>query len=655
MIIHFSFIRVIPVLASGLLLAGGKGSDPLSSIDVLRQRASFISNFFPYGRAIRITVNDTLASVDSTFIFEPKLLALVYRDTIQTVNWQLIQQPPGSNALLTPGPGFQATLDPDLAGTYTVELEALVSGGNLTAIRSVEAVDNHPPLASLSITPSQFIFGNSALADASGSTDPDGDDLSFSWDFPEWISVTPGDTSILEFTPLHSGSASIEVMVSDSFYVRQAADSFSVISRENGLGLYNSTGTFSEVLDMKYQNGFLYLIKEIQDFWVLDANDLTLLNIDFIAGETFEIEGNLLAANFPVFNEVNIYELISNTQLFQQSTIAINVLSYNNKPADIYLRFPFLFIPSDVPRELQVYDISNLSSPVQVASYPLPPLTRDVAFSGDFAVIYSPLPSLGLITIDISDPAGITALDTLNLLPPANRNIEFSGNKIFALNGYTEADEVQVIDATDPANLQLAGSFAVEPVIAGTTDKPILEITAEEDFLFVGTMDGVKIYDVSDLQAPFERVNYHHGFSAHALAWNNPYLYAGFEVQEFLPANLLALKYDSTFVMAIEDEELPPELPQTVQLYQNYPNPFNPVTTIRYSLPRAEFVTLTVYDILGREIATLVNDRQSAGTYSVYFDARQLASGIYFYRITAGPPDRRAGNFTKTRKMVLMR
>jgi hypothetical protein len=95
------------------------------------------------------------------------------------------------------------------------------------------------------------------------------------------------------------------------------------------------------------------------------------------------------------------------------------------------------------------------------------------------------------------------------------------------------------------------------------------------------------------------------------------------------------------------------ELPQTYSLHQNYPNPFNPATTIRYDLPKSELVTLKVYDILGREVATLVNDKQVAGEKSLVWDGRDdtgkaVSSGIYIYRL-------RAGAYVKSRKMVLIR
>jgi len=89
-------------------------------------------------------------------------------------------------------------------------------------------------------------------------------------------------------------------------------------------------------------------------------------------------------------------------------------------------------------------------------------------------------------------------------------------------------------------------------------------------------------------------------------------------------------------------------LPQDFSLNQNYPNPFNPSTKIEYSIPEASFVQLKVYDILGNEVATLVNEEQSAGTYRADFKADNLASGFYVAQLIAG-------DFSKTIKMTLMK
>ena len=97
-------------------------------------------------------------------------------------------------------------------------------------------------------------------------------------------------------------------------------------------------------------------------------------------------------------------------------------------------------------------------------------------------------------------------------------------------------------------------------------------------------------------------------------------------------------------------------LPTEFRLEQNYPNPFNPTTTIKYSIPsviasgakQSLGVTLKVYDILGNEVATLVNEQKGAGNYKANFNASNLVSGIYFYKI-------QAGSFNQVRKMILVK
>lgn len=90
------------------------------------------------------------------------------------------------------------------------------------------------------------------------------------------------------------------------------------------------------------------------------------------------------------------------------------------------------------------------------------------------------------------------------------------------------------------------------------------------------------------------------------------------------------------------------ETPMKYELYQNYPNPFNPTTSIKYQVASIKFIKLAVYDILGKEVATLVNEKQSQGTYEVQFDGSKLTSGIYFYKL-------QAGDFSEVKKMILLK
>ncbi|GEM_PF-1849271 len=99
---------------------------------------------------------------------------------------------------------------------------------------------------------------------------------------------------------------------------------------------------------------------------------------------------------------------------------------------------------------------------------------------------------------------------------------------------------------------------------------------------------------------------------------------------------------------AVSTENITSGIPQSVKLNQNYPNPFNPNTTIQFSLPESSHATLEVYNMLGQRVATLVNETLTAGTHTANFDASDLSSGVYLYRL-------QAGNEVQTRKLTLVK
>ena len=90
------------------------------------------------------------------------------------------------------------------------------------------------------------------------------------------------------------------------------------------------------------------------------------------------------------------------------------------------------------------------------------------------------------------------------------------------------------------------------------------------------------------------------------------------------------------------------EAPNQFIVYQNYPNPFNPTTTITYSLTKDSFVTLKIFNELGREVKTLVSENKLPGKYEIKFNGKNLSSGVYFYKITAG-------DFTDTKKLIILK
>ena len=130
-----------------------------------------------------------------------------------------------------------------------------------------------------------------------------------------------------------------------------------------------------------------------------------------------------------------------------------------------------------------------------------------------------------------------------------------------------------------------------------------------------------------------------------------PDTYSDGIVARFTSTNKIVIKPDSTFALegsSITPVQAAPILPKGFRMDQNYPNPFNPSTTINYQLPTNTFVTLRVYDVLGRGVATLVNEHKSAGSYTVKLTADNLPTGIYFYRINAG-------KYSKTMKLIVLK
>ncbi|MCX6150335.1 MAG: ice-binding family protein [Ignavibacteriales bacterium] len=110
---------------------------------------------------------------------------------------------------------------------------------------------------------------------------------------------------------------------------------------------------------------------------------------------------------------------------------------------------------------------------------------------------------------------------------------------------------------------------------------------------------------------------------------------------------LKQVDYDGRFEYS-DEIEINITRPLEYVITQNYPNPFNPTSAIRYAIPKIDFVKISIYDMLGKEIKVLVNEEKTPGNYEIIFDAKELASGIYFYKINAG-------EFSQIKKMILMK
>jgi len=111
--------------------------------------------------------------------------------------------------------------------------------------------------------------------------------------------------------------------------------------------------------------------------------------------------------------------------------------------------------------------------------------------------------------------------------------------------------------------------------------------------------------------------------------------------------NILGLAYIESSPTNVEDDDFG-NFPNEFVLFQNYPNPFNPSTSIKFQISNPEFVSLKVYDVLGREVAILINEEKQPGVYEMQFNASSFSSGIYYYKLVSG-------SFIETKKMIFLK
>ncbi|SMO83935.1 T9SS type A sorting domain-containing protein [Gracilimonas mengyeensis] len=217
-----------------------------------------------------------------------------------------------------------------------------------------------------------------------------------------------------------------------------------------------------------------------------------------------------------------------------------------------------------------------------------------------------------------SDNAEVTVTSDVEATWQASQ--DFDGNNVtYEWVLYSAADTTEIIAVTSDDEGAAAQATLPYETVDGLLENLGLNEGESEDFLW-----NVRISDGADTLAVSQ----------------------GYEIEtnSFTP-----LYYTLTLEKGGPvSNEMEGGIPQTYDLKQNYPNPFNPTTKITFDLPEATQVELHVYDMLGRRVATIMNDRMTAGTHSLNFDATRLASGMYVYQI-------KAGSFASTRKMMLIK
>ncbi len=245
-------------------------------------------------------------------------------------------------------------------------------------------------------------------------------------------------------------------------------------------------------------------------------------------------------------------------------------------------------------------------------------------------------------------PDGNIYLGALNTSSPTKAWLSWEFAKLDTASGNFIWDKLWFDEYPDTLYISLfTYDFKTIPgggcVMAGSATKLGLavpfDINNVDPTMVAFSDSGEKIWELRD-------VNSHDYGAFYSIAWDNQNYLIGTAILGYNPWSLQLSKYSLPGITAVKEESS--RIPEKFSLSQNYPNPFNPSTDISFSVPQSGEVTLKIYDLLGREVATLINKELNAGTYSTKFEAGNLASGVYIYRLSAR-------NFSSTKKMVLLK
>ena len=292
-------------------------------------------------------------------------------------------------------------------------------------------------------------------------------------------------------------------------------------------------------------------------------------------------------------------------------------VGYHDTPSialGIYVSGDYAYV-TDRDAGLRVIDVGNPYNPVEVGYYDTPGIARDVYVSGDYAYVADE--DAGLRVIDVSDPRNPVEVGYHDT-PSSAYDVYVSGDYAYVAD---RDSGLRVIDVSDPSNPEEVGYYDIPGIACG--------VYVSGDYAYVA--DGytcLRVIDVSEPSNP-EEVGYH---DTPDWAWD---VYVSREYA-YVADNWAGLQIYQFYGMGVVETST---LPDKLVLYHSWPNPFTSGTCIRFAIPQVDgcdkpHVTLSIYDITGRLIRTLVDDELSAGYYSVEWHAdndvgQRVAQGIY--------------------------
>ncbi len=423
----------------------------------------------------------------------------------------------------------------------------------------------------------------------------------------------------------------------DNVFLSDSFNGLVVIDVSNA-GEPSETGCFETAgnsVDLVVRDNYLFIADRYNGLQILEIGGKTtftrIANLNPLAGYLWgdwamsvAVEGDYvyLGAALGLYI-INVADVHNPVLASHYETVSVNDVKVAGNYA--YLAHP--------NNGFSIIDISDPGNPEQTGS--ITGFANAFALQGDFAYVVE---ENGLSVIDVSDVYNPEIKKYLNVGNSFGRDIAVKGNYAYVIG-----NNLSVVDISDNENPEIVGS------VFANSSSAAISVSGDDAYIadngnYQYSRGGVRVFNISNPANPFEISFYETGGAGTNLFADGTEIYLADGDDGIYLLN-------NDFPTGVEEEE---NTPVGFSLSQNYPNPFskesggNSATTINYSLAKSGFVSLTVFDAIGRKVADLINKEQTPGKYSVQFNAANLCSGIYFYKLETG-------NFRSVKKMIIMK
>ena len=372
----------------------------------------------------------------------------------------------------------------------------------------------------------------------------------------------------------------------------------------------------------------------------------------------FSIKDNIAFVTSDRFSIVNISDIENPIVIYSDS------LTYFINSVFVDSSYAYLAAADD---GLIILDISSLESPEIVSHLKTNEYIEEVKVKNNIA--YLGTMNHSFLVVDVSDPNNPNEISRIDSNIDDVWGIEIYDSLLFVAS---EDTGVKIFNISDPSTPYEVGNLDL------VFNSTAVDLKLKDNILYVTHPRDLYAFDISDLSTP-QLLYYLEGGGGFSIEIENDYAYcisftqlnvvdisnpSELKLVGFYPipevgsdvyvknnlayvacqtAGIFFIEFDDLTNIDISDSERKEFL-----LSQNYPNPFNPTTTINYSVVEHSLVSLKIFDVLGEEVETLINQQMTAGNYKIEFDASTLPSGIYFYRL-------QSNNFSETKKLILLK